>query len=172
MENKKGNFFPSENYKIPSASNYMKLIEGKNKFRILSSAIVGYIYWNTDNKPVRSKDPFEEIPNDIKVDKEGKFRINHFWAFVVWNYEAKKVQILELTQKGIMGAIKSYVDEESWGNPKSYDLVVTRTGSGFDTEYQTIANPHSPVPVEAEKEYAGKKINLEALYHGADPFNL
>ena len=165
-------FFQDKEYKIPTTSNYFKFVEGKNKFRVLDSAIVGYEYWNTSNKPVRSKEQFDEIPEDIKLDKEGNFKINHFWAFPVWNYEEKRVQIMELTQKGIMKSIKAYIDEEDWGDPKGYDLVVTKTGSGFDTEYQTLANPHSPVPAEAVEAYEKKKINLEALYSGDDPFKV
>lgn len=166
----KDNFFPSEDYKIPSTSNYMKFVDGKNKFRVLSSAIVGYEYWNTQNKPVRSRVPYDEIPEDIKHEKDGSIKISHFWAFIVWNYDAKRVQILEVTQKSIQSAIKAYVDNEAWGNPKGYDIVVTRTGTGFDTEYQVIANPHSPTPPEAQKSLEAKKINLNALYDGSDPF--
>ena len=163
-------FFQNKDYKIPTSSNYMKFEEGDNNFRILSSAIVGYEYWTNANKPVRSREPFDDVPNDIKLDKEGNFRINHFWAFVVWNYEAKKVQILELTQKGIMKAIKKYIDNPKWGNPKTFDITVSRTGAGFDTDYQTTPNPHSEVPPEALEQYAKKKVNLEALYDGEDPF--
>lgn len=160
--------FLPEKYKTPNTSNYMKFLEGKNKFRVLSSAITGFEYWNTENKPVRSPEMFEETPTDIKIDKEGKYRINHFWAFVVYNYEAKRVQILQLTQKGIMSAIKNYVDEPDWGDPKGYDFVVTRSGSRLDTEYQVIANPHSPAPEEAK----APKVNLEVLFEGKDPFAL
>lgn len=164
------NFFPEADYKIPTTSNYMKLVEGKNKFRVLSSAIVGYEYWNTSNKPIRSKEGFDELPDDIKRDKDGNARINHFWAFIVWNYEAKRIQILELTQKTIMNAIKAYVDNEAWGNPKGYDIVVTRSGTALTTEYQVIANPHSSVPNEADEAFKTKKVKLEALYSGGDPF--
>jgi hypothetical protein len=79
-------FFPTEDYKIPSTSNYMKFLEGENAFRVLSSAVVGYEYFNNESKPIRSKTPFDETPEDIKKDS----RINHFWAFAVWNYEDKR----------------------------------------------------------------------------------
>jgi len=164
-------FFPNQDYTIPTSSKYMRLVEGKNKFRVLSSAIVGWEYWNTQDKPVRQQEPFEDVPDDIKHDKDGRVSIKHFWAFAVWNYQEKKIQILELTQKSIMNAIKSYVDEESWGDPKQYDIVITRSGSGFDTEYQTIANPHTPPPAEAVEEYGNKTINLNALFDGTDPFS-
>src|SRR3989344_733949 len=110
--------FLEKDYKMPVNSNYYKFKEGKNKFRVLSDAITGWEYWTTENKPVRSEEPFEEMPEDIKKDKEGKSRINHFWAFIVYSYENKRVQILELTQKSIMNAIKSYLDEPDWGDVK------------------------------------------------------
>jgi len=163
-------FFPTEDYTIPQHSNYMKFVEGENTFRVLSSAIVGYEYWNKDNKPMRSRECPETKPMDIKTEKDGSWKINHFWAFVVWNYEAKKIQILELTQKGIMKAVKAYIDNTKWGNPKEYDFTVTRTGSGLDTEYQTMANPHSELESDIRGQYIKTSINLEKLYDGEDPF--
>lgn len=160
-------FFPSSDYKVPTTSNYMKFVEGKNKFRVLSSAIVGYEYWNTENKPVRSETPFDETPG-IKPD--GK--INHFWAFIVYSYDAKKIQILELTQKSIMNYIQGLVNDEAWGNPKGFDLVVNRKGSGMDTEYTTVANPHTKVDPAIIEQFEKSKIDLRALYSGLDPFTV
>lgn len=162
------NFFPSNDYKLPVTSNYMKFVEGKNKFRVLSSAIVGYEYFNTDNKPIRSRTPFDVIPDDIKKDG----RINHFWAFVVYNYDAKRIQILELTQKSLMTYIQNLVNDEVWGNPKGYDIVVTRKGSGLDTEYTPVANPHSPIDQKIKEQFEMMKIDLNALYEGQDPFSV
>lgn len=168
----KDNFFPSEDYKLPVSSNYMKFIEGDNTFRVLSSAIVGYEYWTKENKPVRSKELWDEVPIDIKWEKDGSYRINHFWAFVVYNYEAKKIQILELTQKGIMKTMQGLIKNSKWGNPNGYDITVSRSGSGFDTEYSVVPNPHSKLDVKIEEQYEIKNINLEALFKGEDPFKL
>lgn len=162
--------FLGDDYKIPETSNYMKFKEGDNTFRVLSSAITGWQYWNEDNKPVRRKESWNTVPSDIKTEKDGSVKINHFWAFVVWNYEAKKIQILELTQKGIMKYIQGLTKNAKWGNPKGYDITVNRTGSGLDTEYTCMANPHSEVEKEVVKTYESMGINLEALYEGKDPF--
>ena len=164
------NFFPSEDYKLPVSSNYMRFQEGENTFRVLSSAIVGYEYWNTQNKPVRVREALEEIPENIKTEKDGSFRVNHFWAFVVWNYEAKKIQILELTQKGIMKVMTAYIKNPKWGSPMDYDFIVSRAGSGLDTEYATSVNPKSPLEAEITEKYEKMNINLDALYEGKDPF--
>lgn len=163
-------FFPTANYEIPQTSNYMKFVEGDNNFRVLSSAIVGYEYWNTDNKPIRKRDNWNTVPHDIKVDKDGNIKISHFWAFVVYNYDAKRIQILEITQKGIMKYIQGLTKDVDWGNPKGYDLKVNRVGSGFDTEYTITAKPHSPLKPEIATQYQAMIINLEALYEGNDPF--
>ena len=163
-------FFPTSDYEIPTTSNYLKFAEGDNTFRVLSSAIVGYEYWNTDNKPVRNKLSWNTVPDDIKEDKDGNIKISHFWAFIVWNYEAKRVQILEITQKGIMKYMNGLIKNPKWGSPKGYDITVNRTGSGFDTEYTCMASPHSELDPEIAEQYAKMNINLYALYDGKDPF--
>src|SRR5690348_10958471 len=104
------NFFPTDYKTIPKPpSDYMKFEEGKNSIRILSSAIVGYQYWTNENKPIRLRTMPDELPSDIKPEKDGTFKIRHFWAFVVWNYELKRVQILEVTQNTVMKGIKALV---------------------------------------------------------------
>jgi hypothetical protein len=160
-------FLPT-GYKVPTTSNYLKLTEGEHTFRVLSSAIVGYEYFNTENKPVRSKEPFEEVPSDIK---EGG-RINPFWAFFIWNYDAKRIQVLELTQKTLMMPIQALVKNAKWGNPQGYDITITRKGTGMqDTEYAVMPNPVTPLDPTVAETFKKSKIDLELLYVGGDPFN-
>ena len=161
------NFLP-EDYKIPqSPSGYMRFQPGLNSIRILSSAIVGYEYFTTENKPIRQREAFEEMPTNIKDG--GK--VKPFWAFVVWNYQLKTVQILELTQKSIMTSIKSLVDNPKWGDPKKYDIAITKIGEGMDTEYSVQGEPPISEPSnEIKSAFASKNINLEALFDGEDPF--
>ena len=159
------NFFGDNDYKMPVTSNYMKFKDGTNTFRVLSSAIVGYEYFKDDNKPVRSRHDFDTTPG-IKVGGE----VKHFWAFAVWNYADKKVQILELTQKGIMGYMQSLISNKKWGNPNGYDIVVTKTGAGLKTEYDTLAEPHSVLEDHIAEAWSKCKIDLTELYEGGDPF--
>lgn len=164
------NFLPN-NYKLPDTKGYLKLKDGENTFRVLSSAIIGYEYWNTDNKPVRFKEAPRVIPSDIGLDKDGNpKKVKHFWAFVVWNYDSESIQILEITQSTIQGQIKAIVDNKKWGSPKDYDITITRTGEGFDTEYSVMPNPHSDLSPEVKEFYEVKNINLDALYEGKNPF--
>jgi hypothetical protein len=170
MEN--NTFLPSE-YKIPDNSGYFKLKDGENTFRILSSAVIGWEYWTGSNKPVRSKKPFEGIPADIRFESSGlPSKIKHFWAFVVYNYEAKAIQILEITQSTIQGGIKAIVDKSNWGHPSGYDITITKKGEGFDTEYVVMPNPHSLIDDKIKAALEAKPINLEALFAGDSPFEV
>jgi hypothetical protein len=164
------NFLPEGYDKIPSTGRYMKLADGKNTFRVLSSAITGWEYWNDMGKPVRLKERPSGRPLDIRTESDGRENIKHFWAFVVWNYAEKMVQILEITHKQIMAGIKNLVDDENWGNPKSYDIMISRNGSGFDTEYVTQAIPPKPLDPKIVAEYEQNPANLSALFGGGDPF--
>jgi len=166
------NTFLPKGYEAPvSGGGYMKLQDGDNVFRVLSSAITGYEYWTIENKPVRSQVPFTETPN-IKVDKEGKpQKAKHFWAFVVWNYATKNVEIMQLTQASIQGAINNLVSDEDWGDPKQYDIKINRTGTGMETEYAVSPKPQKEVDPAILKAFADKPIRLEALYKNENPFD-
>ena len=164
-------FLPSDYKEIPSTpGNFMKLEDGANNLRILSSAIVGYEYWNTDDKPVRAREDWKVLPPDIKPDKNGRVSTKHFWAFIVWNYDKKMIQLLELTQKTIMEGIKGIVDNPKWGDPKNFDITINRVTTGDKVSYTVMPNPHAPLDAAVASEYAKKPVNLEALYEGKDPF--
>lgn len=166
MEN---NFLPP-NYTVPQTQgNYMRFKQGDNKFRVMSSAIVGYEYWTTESQPVRSRLPFNETPN-IKIDSNGKKQIKHFWAFVVWNYSENKISILEVTQNGIQNAIGNLVKNAEWGDPKGYDINISRSGNGLETEYLVNPSPHKEITEEIKVAFVAETINLEKLYSGGDPF--
>ena len=165
------NFLPKD-YKVPESSggNYMKFEEGENLFRVLGSAVIGMEGWKA-RKPVRKQ--MGEAWQDGEADADpntGMPRYKHFWAFPVWNYAAKKVQILEITQKGIMRAITSLVDDEAWGDPTGYDIKVTRTGKDIDTEYTVGPRPHTAPDQKVKEQYEVMNIKLDALFSGGDPF--
>ncbi len=165
--------FLPKGYEAPvTVGNYMKFKQGDNQFRILSEAIVGYLYWNSEGKPVRVHEYPKTLPADIQMKDGQPSSIKHFWAFVVWNYSLGVVQILEITQKGIRDAIEFYYHNKKWGNPTGYDLTVNKTGEKLETEYKTIAEPHSKISKEIEEAYKAKHININALFEGKDPFAL
>lgn len=157
--------FLPKNFEAPKTEgNYYKFRKGENRFRIMSPAITGYEYWTKDNKPVRSREAWEDRPDNAKTSENGQFQ-KFFFAFVVYNYDAGKVQIMEVTQRTVQAALQSYAENKKWGDVGGYDFVVTATGDGLEREYTTIAEPHS----EAPKAEIGH-IHLQALLTGEDPF--
>ena len=174
-------FFQDKDYKIPSTSNYMKFVEGANTFRILGSflektAIMGYVYWITDEnknrKPVRVKMgigiPTENFEEDTRT---GELQLpRHFWALPVYNWNEKRIQILEITQKTVLNAILVLSRNKKWGDPKQYDITVSRDDSTGKTAYSVMPEPKEELPKEVTETYKKTYINMNALFDGTDPF--
>jgi hypothetical protein len=165
-----------EDYKVPKPpSKYMKLENEENKFRILSTPIVGWINWL--NTPEGGRKP-HRIHMDESFDAEeynDEDPPKHFWAMVVWNYDPElkdKIQILEITQKTIIKPLTALDRSKDWGDLRSYDILVSRIGKGKETEYTTNPVPPKPLTPEIEKAYKASSIKLEALFTGDDPFAL
>lgn len=172
------NDFFDKDYSIPTESNYMRFIQGENMFRALSSPIVGMEYWITDPENKKKRIPVrkhmgEIIPIDVLEENPKSGNLDapkHFWAFVVYNYQDKRVQILEITQKGIQKAILALTKSKGWGSPKDYDICVTREGEGLETEYQVMPQPKSKLDEGILRLYKDMKIDLDQLFTGGDPF--
>src|SRR2546421_11829886 len=138
--------FLPEGYEVPKSSGggYMKLKQGANKFRILSESITGWQYWTEDKKPVRAKQRWNTIPVDADISNGWKPK--HFWAFVVWNFETKAVEILQLTQSTIQAQIEELTKSDEWGDPREYSITINRKGESSGTEYSVVPSPKQPTP--------------------------
>ena len=176
----KNNFYnDNEDMDIPSVSNYMKFELGDNKFRILGSfkegtAKQGIQYWETQGEkrmPIRISKG-ESVPaNKLGINKFGDPEIpQFFWAFPVYNYKEKKVQILQIIQKTILKVIKSYIDNLKWGNPQEYDLIVTKTKNGDKTEYAVTVDPKEKLDEGIARMYKDIYINMDQWFESQDPF--
>lgn len=156
--------FLTQTYELPQTStgNFMKLQKGENRFRILSPAVTGWLYWDRNNKPVRTKD----IPVDIPLDIKPK----HFWAMVVYDYKSESIQVLEISQSTVQKSIKGLVEDTDWGEPENYDIKIIKTGELKDTKYQVLGVPHSEVAENIKLEYNAMKVNLQALFESGNPF--
>ncbi len=167
-------FLPNDYTPPKQTSNYMKLEPGENVFRILSEKpIIGYEYWTTENKPVRSEKMIKERPVDLKVSNENfhwTAAVKHFWAFVVWDYSGEDIKILEITQASIQTPLTSLFKNEDWGHPSDYDITINREGEGMETRYSVMPKPHKELSEEIKKAFSSKKVNLEALFSSDDPF--
>ena len=165
-----------EDYKLKESTgwNYFKITEEPQDFRILTSPIIWWEYFKVDwdkVKPVRQKAEFDGIPSDSKDGNKPK----EFWAFVVWNHNLKRVQIMEITQQSIKKEIIKYAKNSDWGDPKLYDFRIEKSWKGKETRYSLTASPKSKFEDADEEQLAqddAKKVALDALWTGDDPFAL
>lgn len=171
-------FLPKDTEIPTSEGKYMKFKSGDNRFRIVGSAIVGNELW-VNNKPIRRTLDGNFTPDELEDADINKFtgekkKPQYFWAFPVYNYETKNVEILELLQKTIMRGIKGIQKDEDYGNDVTkYDLVVVRDDDSDPVSYAVRPKPPKPLD-KGVKEYVDemvKKIDLHELYKGGDPFN-
>lgn len=160
-------FLPADYQPPASNTNYLKFQKGKTKFRFLTPVILGYVWFEDaeDGKKKVYRQKFEDVKSKkVAIAADAKF----FWTGVVLDYESGALKILEITQRTIQASIQSLAEDESWGSPLEFDLVVTRTGDGMETTYVTMPNPKTQIASELYEQ--AKKINLEALWIGDDPF--
>ena len=155
--------------KIPKSSQFGKLQDGVNKFRVLSDIIYGWEGWK-DNKPFRHEGEVCKIkPEQVDLNQSGKPNINYFWAMVVWNYQTKQIQVLELTQKTIMTPLYDLRQNEDWGDLKNYDIQIKKEKVGDKTTYTTLGIPPKPVSKEIEEAYKNTEVKLEKIFDGEYP---
>ena len=174
-------FLPN-GYKEPDAGGgrYFRIKDGENfKIRILGSfqdgtGIMGWQGWALDaegnRKPVRGT---EEQKGTLQGKSEEK--VKFFWALPVYVYgDNGGLKVWEITQKSIRDRITALASDEDFGDPHTYDLKVSRTGTGMsDTEYHINPLPPADHPKEVQDVIDTELIHIKMkeLFTGGDPFD-
>lgn len=155
---------------IPRGSGqFAKLVDGKNKFRVLSDVVLGWEGWK-DKKPFRHEGSVCKIKaEDVDLNQNGQPNINYFWAMVVWNYQDKKVQVLEITQKTVMGPLYELEQNPDWGDLKGYDVEINKKKEGDKIKYYVLGIPPKPLSAEIEQAYKESDVDLSKLFKGEYP---
>lgn len=161
--------FLPQGYVAPKAAgNYLKLQAGETKIRILSRPVVGWLDFDADGHPVRTKYVMGvPAPKQMSPDK----KVKHFWAFIIWNRTEERIQIYEVTQSTVQEALDSYINDEDWGDPSEYDIKISKSGEGLKTKYVVTAVKPEPIKEHVKEAFFEKKIWLEALFSGENPFD-
>jgi hypothetical protein len=178
----------NEGYKEPkTGGNYTKLNNGKDtgpgiketSIRILTEPTMGFVLWDKrGEKPQPKRFPVNEnltlkqpIPKQYDECITQKDPLKFFWAMVVWNYDEKAIQILELTQKSIRDKILNLASNNKWGDPRNYDISILRITKGDKTSYDVVANPPIGEPSdEVLEKFAEHIIDMSKWMDGIDPF--
>lgn len=168
------NEFLDATYTVPKGnSDYMKIEQGDNTFRILGKPLIGWSYWNaTTNKPVRIAGVEQPIVDKtlIKPDLQGKQNLKHFWAMLVWNYKLNQIQIFETTTGTIQTAIQSLSNNPKWGSPFNFDITINKTGQKLETKYTIMPEPPTPISEEIKAAARAKPCVIGKLLTGENPF--
>lgn len=100
------------------------------------------------------KNGFEKLP-------WGK--VKQKYVIHVLDRETGEVKLLE-KGNGLFKEIKKYAMNPEYGDPRQYDITITRTGSGLNTEYTvTPARQNTPLTEEEIRLYEENKVDLAKL---------
>lgn len=165
--------FLPQDFESPQApGQYVKLKDWESiKLRILSDPIFFWEFWSEDKHPIRI--PFEQdmilqTPKEAQKDKPWKF----VWAMIVYNYNLSKVQIWSPSQSTFKNALETWAKDPDFGDPKNYDLKISRKGTMMDTEYSINALMKAENMLDMDFDIVGEAatIKLTNLLTNENPF--
>ena len=178
------NFF-EQGHEIPDKRNqFMKFVQGKNRIRFVGNPISGFVFYGKIKredgsealKPYRRRESegefsLEEMINrDVRMKPDGEIEGQKYFVMgLVYNYQKEKLQVLEITQKSILKALKSYVESEEYGHPSGYDLTIEKKGDGLNTEYTVVVSPPKPLSAEIENLVGETSCDLQKIFDGEYP---
>ena len=178
------NFF-DQGHEIPDKRNqFMKFGQGKNRIRFIGNPVSGFVFFGKTKredgseavKPFRRREGEGEfsveemISRDVRMKPDGEIEGQKYFVMgLVYNYQKEKLQALEITQKSILKAMKSYVESEEYGHPSGYDLTIEKKGDGLNTEYTVIVSPPKPLSAEIENLVGETSCDLQKIFDGEYP---
>jgi hypothetical protein len=145
-------------------------LEGEKRLRCIGEGITGFSAWTVDKKPIRWEAKPVQLPSNLAPDLSGKVALKRFIASIVYDYEAGDFKILEITQQTLMTQLFKFIKDDEYGDPKDYDIKISKKGQGKDTEYSLLASPPRPVSKDIATSFEGVVCNLRALFDGEDPW--
>ena len=135
-------------------------------------------------KPLRFVD--DPSPSDIEAEmgefvrrqnyeKTGPDPVVYSMAFFVFNYSTEEVQLLQLTQKGLIRELDQLLSMEDYQATEDWDFVISKDTSGPPSSWYSLR----PAPIKKGSrevidakwaEAQNKGYNLQELLIGGNPF--
>ena len=95
-------------------------------------------------------------------------------ACPVWNYDTQKVEVMQLSQKGLIRELDAISQQEDYTDLLAWDFTLGREGSGLSTEYSLRPAPQRKAEdkaIEAAlKEATATGFDITRLLTGGNPF--
>jgi hypothetical protein len=169
------NDFPP-NYAPPKqSSNYLKLENEDTKVRIMKLPsgkpfVIGYKYEDVNGDRYFFRDEPKVKENEIKEDKFGNRKVQHFWLGYVWSYDEECFKIWEITQSSIQTQLFDYSNNEDWGSVTQYDINIKRKEENI-VKYTLQPSPKiQPVRKEIQDEFDQmEKVDFEKKFEEKNP---
>ena len=132
---------------VSEASSYLKLVTGENRLRIVSEAIPRWVAWK-DSKSMNflTKEAADKHNNSCTDEKQ---KAKPKYAMWVINRASDEILCADFGVL-IMKALKNLANDSEYGfeGLPSYDIKITKTGEGMDTEYAVLPLPAKPLTEE------------------------
>jgi hypothetical protein len=173
-----------------SNSNYFKMPslakEGDKatiKIRIVQpeKAIAGWEWW-TEVDGKRKPNRIEQynskgealMPPKVLFEGEKKDNPKNFFAYIIYNYNTEKFETMQIHQKALKTAILDLAKNKDWGKIDGYNINITKTQTGKETqsvEYTVMPSPHSKLEKELQDELNNLNWDLNQLFVGKHPWD-
>ena len=134
-------------------------------------------------KPFRFAE--EPAPEDIDVelgdytrrpgrDGKGLEPVKFAIAIPVWNYDTAKIEILQLSQKGLIRELDQISQQEDFADILATDFTLGREGAGLSTEYSLRPCPQrtkeTATITDALQDAIKSGFDITRLLDGGNPF--
>jgi hypothetical protein len=179
FENFRAGFLPA-NYEAPATtSGWLKPEAGEtHKIRIMgtmSNPNQGVLCWEgwKDKKPLRQA--YTAVGYDIVHEYDEKSKPKHSWIFQIYHYETQSAMIWGVSQRGLQDELRAYTLDPDWGDPRMYDMKISREGTMLDTKWRLVTGNNKSEPTPEMVETMEKaKIDVSQVFakngFGDNPF--
>lgn len=116
------------------------------RVRVVGEGKAGYVCFDeAQRKTIRNTVPFQ----GSKIA----------WLLPVYDYDAKAIKLWEISQAKVKNQIRTLSEDEDWGDLRSFDMKVTRTGTGKETDYAVVPGSKCSIKPEILKMYEDSTLD-------------
>lgn len=112
-----------------------------------------------DGETVRLRIASEPAIYETEGERDGQTKLTTRYGWIVWNQDTKQAQILQQSATFFKN-LAVYAQDEDYGDPKDYDIKVTRQGSSFNDTTYTLLPGTKREPLSQEAKDAVKALDL------------
>jgi hypothetical protein len=120
-----------------------------------------------DGQTVKVRIASEPVIFESESEWGGEKSLSTRYGWLVWNQDTRQPQILQQSAR-FFKQIAALAQDEEWGDPKEYDIKITRQGTGTETTYNVTPSSNRTSLVSEVKQQLDKIDLIEKIK--ASPF--